>query len=132
MEKEGNKEFRLGLIGRNISYSFSKGYFTKKFAALGLGTHSYENFDLQEIGQFTDLIKQNHTIKGFNVTIPYKEQIIPFLSDLDHEARIIGAVNTIKIDKDRTIGYNTDAYGFQKSIAPYLEEHHKQALILGT
>lgn len=132
MEKKGNKESRFGLIGRNISYSFSKGYFTKKFIELGLETHSYENFDLQEIGQFKDLIEQGHTIKGFNVTIPYKEKIIPFLSDLDEEARNIGAVNTINIEKGRTIGYNTDAYGFQRSITPYLMEHHKHALILGT
>lgn len=99
---------------------------------MGLDDHSYENFDLQEIGEFKYLIKENRTIKGFNVTIPYKEQIIPFLSDLDIEAKTIGAVNTIKIEKDRTIGYNTDAYGFQKSIAPYLEMHNERALILGT
>lgn len=132
MEKKGNKEFRFGLIGRNISYSFSRGYFTKKFIDLGLDNHSYENFDLPEIDRFRDLMEQNRTIKGFNVTIPYKEQIIPFLSELDGEARDIGAVNTIKVGKDRLIGYNTDAYGFQKSIAPYLEAHHKHALILGT
>jgi shikimate dehydrogenase len=132
MEKKGNRESRFGLIGRNISYSFSKGYFTKKFVDLGLETHSYENFDLQEIDQFKGLIDRNHTIKGFNVTIPYKEKIIPFLSELDEEARNIGAVNTIKVVKDRTIGYNTDAYGFQKSITPFLMEHHKHALVLGT
>ncbi|HUH46245.1 MAG TPA: hypothetical protein VLZ54_03755, partial [Arenibacter sp.] len=99
MEKKGNKEFRFGLIGRNISYSFSRGYFTKKFIDLGLDNHSYENFDLPEIDRFRDLMEQNRTIKGFNVTIPYKEQIIPFLSELDGEARDIGAVNTIKVGK---------------------------------
>src|SRR5690606_17519947 len=132
MEKEGNKEFRFGLIGRNISYSFSRGYFTKKFTELGLDNYSYENCDLQNIGEFKDLIAQNPNIKGFNVTIPYKEGIIPFLTDLDVEAKTIGAVNTIKIANDRIIGHNTDAHGFHKSIAPYLEGHHKRALILGT
>ncbi|HLT50299.1 MAG TPA: hypothetical protein VKZ93_00005, partial [Arenibacter sp.] len=125
-------EFRFGLIGRNISYSFSRDYFTKKFTALGLDNYSYENFDLQNIGEFKDLMAQNPTIKGFNVTIPYKEGIIPFLTDLDAEAKTIGAVNTIKIANDRLIGHNTDAHGFHKSIAPYLEGHHKRALILGT
>lgn len=132
MEKEGNKEFRFGLIGRNISYSFSRGYFTKKFTELGLANYSYENFDLQNIGEFKDLIAQNPTIKGFNVTIPYKEGIIPFLTDLDAEARTIGAVNTIKIANKGIIGYNTDAHGFERSIAPSLQGHHKRALILGT
>lgn len=132
MEKKGNKEYRFGLIGRNISYSFSKGYFTKKFNELGLNTHSYENFDIQEIGQFKDLLQQNPTIKGFNVTIPYKEQIIPFLTNLEEEAKNIGAVNTIKVGRDGTVGYNTDAHGFHRSIAPYLEKHHTHALILGT
>ena len=77
-------------------------------------------------------MEQNGDIKGFNVTIPYKEQIMPFLSKIDPEAKAIGAVNTIKIVKKETIGYNTDAYGFQKSIEPYLKNHHKKALILGT
>ena len=132
MEKEESKEFKYGLIGRNISYSFSKGYFTKKFMELGLDNHSYENFDLREICEFKDLISQNPNIKGFNVTIPYKEEIIPFLTDLDTEAKIIGAVNTIKIENDRLIGHNTDAFGFEKSIIPYLGKHHERALILGT
>jgi shikimate dehydrogenase len=132
MEKTERDKVRFGLIGKNISYSFSRGYFTKKFSEMGLDRHSYENFDLERIDQFTDIMEQNSTIKGFNVTIPYKEQIMPFLSQIDPEAQAIGAVNTIKILGNKTVGFNTDAYGFQKSIEPYLKEHHKKALILGT
>tara|TARA_R110000868_G_scaffold2277_2_gene16977 strand:- start:5053 stop:5805 length:753 start_codon:yes stop_codon:yes gene_type:complete len=132
MEKIEKNKSRFGLIGKNISYSFSRGYFTKKFSELGLEQHSYENFDLEQIDLFKNIMEQNGDIKGFNVTIPYKEQIMPFLSKIDPEAKAIGAVNTIKIVKKETIGYNTDAYGFQKSIEPYLKNHHKKALILGT
>lgn len=132
MEKIEKDKNRFGLIGKDISYSFSRGYFTKKFSDLGLEQHSYENFDLEQIDLFKNLMEQNSDIKGFNVTIPYKEQIMPFLSKIDEEAQAIGAVNTIKIVENETIGYNTDVYGFQKSIEPYIRTHHKKALILGT
>lgn len=132
MEKTEKNEHRFGLIGKNISYSFSKGYFTEKFLQLGLDTHSYENFDLDTIERFPGILQENNTIRGFNVTIPYKEKIIAFLTKLDIEAKAIGAVNTIKITKGQTIGYNTDAYGFYRSLAPFLGEQHKNALILGT
>ena len=132
MEKIEKGKNRFGLIGKNISYSFSRGYFTNKFSELGLEQHAYENFDLERIDLFKNLLELNSDIKGFNVTIPYKEQIMPFLSKIDQEAQAIGAVNTIKIVKNETIGYNTDVYGFQKSIEPYLKNHHKKALILGT
>ncbi|NJB72300.1 shikimate dehydrogenase [Saonia flava] len=132
MENKENKKYRYGLIGKNISYSFSRGYFTEKFKNLKLVDHSYENFDLQAINEFTELIKTNTDIKGFNVTIPYKEAIIPYLSKLNKKAKKIGAVNTIKFTKSGLKGYNTDIYGFKKSIQPFLKEHHKKALILGT
>lgn len=132
MEKIENKMVRFGLIGKDISYSFSRGYFSKKFSKLGLNSHSYENFDLSKIDQFKDVMDHNNNIKGFNVTIPYKEQIMSFLSEIDTEAQQIGAVNTIKIENGKTIGYNTDVYGFQKSLEPHLEKHHTKALILGT
>ncbi|SMG51275.1 shikimate dehydrogenase family protein [Arenibacter troitsensis] len=132
MEKTESDKIRFGLIGKNISYSFSRGYFTKKFSEMGLERHSYENFDFDHIDQFKGLLEQNSNIKGFNVTIPYKEQVMPFLSKIDPEAQAIGAVNTIKIIGQQTIGFNTDAYGFQKSIEPHLRVHHKKALILGT
>ena len=132
MAKTEKDKTGFGLIGRNISYSFSKTYFNNKFKALDLPDYSYENFDLPNLEEFNSLIKKNDTLRGLNVTIPYKEEIIPYLDSLDKNARRIGAVNTIKFTKDGLIGYNTDAYGFKKSIQPFLTKSHKNALILGT
>lgn len=132
MEKKESKQFRFGLIGRNISYSFSKGYFTKKFQDANLSGYSYENFDLHRIEEFTKLLQTTKNLKGINVTIPYKEEIIPFLTELDKTADKIGAVNTLKFTKNGLIGYNTDSYGFEKSLVPLLKKQHKKALILGT
>jgi shikimate dehydrogenase len=124
---------RFGLLGRNINYSFSKGYFTDKFNNENFQGCSYENFDIPEINFFTELIKNNPDLKGLNVTIPYKEVVIPFLDKLSKNAALIGAVNTIKFTKKGELkGYNTDYYGFKKSLKPLLEPHHKKALILGT
>ncbi len=132
MEKTEKLQHRFGLIGKNISYSFSKRYFIQKFKELGLDNYSYENYDFQNIEEFKSLISSNSNIKGCNVTIPYKESIIQFLNEIDSKAEKIGAVNTIKFTNKGTIGYNTDAYGFQKSIEPHLKKHHTNALILGT
>jgi shikimate dehydrogenase len=90
---------QFGLVGKNISYSFSKGYFSEKFLKLNLANHSYENLDFQNIEEFPKYIEQNPTISGLNVTIPYKETIIPYLDKLSKKASEIGAVNTIKITK---------------------------------
>jgi shikimate dehydrogenase len=126
-----NKLF--GLIGKNISYSFSKKYFSDKFEKEELIGNSYENFDLQAITQFPKIIRENPNLKGLNVTIPYKEKIIPFLDKLNKKATKIGAVNCIKFTKKGKLkGYNTDYYGFKKSIEPLLQPHHQKALILGT
>ena len=123
---------KFGLIGKDIGYSFSKSYFTDKFESEDL-PHTYQNFDIDSVDDFTDIIKNIKDLKGLNVTIPYKETILPFLDKLDEEAKEIGAVNTIKITENgNLIGYNTDYYGFKKSIEPYLKTHHKKALILGT
>jgi len=124
---------RFGLLGRNINYSFSKGYFTDKFNNEHFEGCTYENFDIAEIDSFTELITNNPDLKGLNVTIPYKEAIIPFLDKLSKKAQEIGAVNTIKFTKKGKLkGYNTDYYGFKKSLEPLLQPHHKKALILGT
>lgn len=122
----------FGLIGKNISYSFSKTHFTAKFENDELD-YTYENFDIQDISEFPSIIKNHSELFGLNVTIPYKESIIPYLDELNDTAEEIGAVNTIKIDTSgKLIGYNTDYYGFQNSIEPLLKPHHKKALILGT
>lgn len=120
-----------GLIGRNISYSFSRAFFSKKFEAEGIDAQ-YVNFDLQMIEEFPEVLRSSRP-SGCNVTIPYKEQIIPFLDRLDPVALEIGAVNTIKIEEDSSLtGHNTDYFGFMESLKPFLKPHHKKALILGT
>ncbi|TVZ25179.1 shikimate dehydrogenase [Gillisia sp. Hel_I_86] len=122
----------FGLIGKNIDYSFSRTYFNQKFSSEKTEAR-YKNFDLIDITEFPKLLKQINDIKGFNVTIPYKEVIIPYLDEIDDTAREIGAVNTIKIKDDgKLIGYNTDFYGFSEALKPYLKSHHTKALILGT
>ena len=124
---------RFGLLGRNINYSFSRGYFTEKFEKEKLAGCTYENFDIPTIESFLEIIKNNEHLSGMNVTIPYKESVMPFLDKLSKKATKIGAVNTIKFTKKGKLkGYNTDYYGFQKSLEPLLEPHHKKALILGT
>lgn len=124
---------QFGLIGKNISYSFSKKYFTEKFALGNLEDYFYENFDLQSIDEFPEILKNNSDLKGLNVTIPFKETIIPYLDKLSKNAQKIGAVNVIRFTKKGSLkGYNSDYYGFIKSLKPLLKEHHKKALILGT
>lgn len=119
-----------GLLGRHIAYSFSKRYFTKKFDQLGLSDHTYEIFDTENLEGLEFLIK-NPDLQGFNVTIPYKEQIIPFLDALSSEAREIGAVNTVKVCNGKTTGYNTDAFGFEDTLRLHRHPHHDRAIVLG-
>lgn len=132
MEINSGKTNRFGLIGRNIGYSFSRGYFNDKFTRLGLQNYSYENFDLADISEFPGVLRQHPNLCGLNVTIPYKEVIIPYLQDLDSEAKEIGAVNTICFSENGPKGYNTDVIGFRESLRPLLLPHDKKALILGT
>ncbi|MFD0761026.1 shikimate dehydrogenase family protein [Lutibacter aestuarii] len=129
-----NKRIKFGLLGKNISYSFSRKYFTEKFQKLGLKPYKYYNFDIPEVEEFPFILyHKEHEFRGLNVTIPYKESVIKYLNKIESNAKEIGAVNTIKItDENKLIGYNTDFYGFQKSIEPLLKTHHKKALILGT
>ncbi len=126
------KKNRYGLLGRNISYSFSRGYFTQKFESEGLTDYSYENFDLPDLSSLRSQVFDDASIKGINVTIPYKTEVIPQLDELRGAADKIQAVNTIAREGDRLIGYNTDVIGFKNSLLPHLKSHHKQALILGT
>ncbi|MEZ4858119.1 MAG: shikimate dehydrogenase [Flavobacteriaceae bacterium] len=121
-----------GLLGKNISYSFSKGFFTQKFEN-EKRKDRYLNFDIDSIEELPEIIKNTEKLKGLNVTIPYKEAIIPFLNKLDREAEKIGAVNTVKIKSNgELIGYNTDHYGFAKALEAFFPFHQKSALILGT
>jgi shikimate dehydrogenase len=128
---EDHKKF--GLIGKNIAYSFSKKYFTEKFSSDLFDDFTYENFDIKSIADFPETLKNNPDLKGLNVTIPYKEEIIPFLDTLSDKAFKIGAVNVIRFTKKGNLkGYNSDWYGFKHSLEPLLQPHHKRALILGT
>ena len=127
---------RYGLIGYPLGHSFSISYFNQKFADEGINA-KYENYELASIDELTEVLDKNPDLRGLNVTIPYKEKVIPFLDSITPEAKAIGAVNVIKVShvKNKTIlkGYNSDVIGFTQSIEPMLDKKwHKKALILGT
>jgi shikimate dehydrogenase len=133
MAKKLKKQYKFGLVGRNIDYSFSKNYFTEKFTLFHFDNCEYLNFDISKMENLKEIICNTKGLKGLNVTIPYKEEVIPFLDKLSKNAAKIGAVNTIKVSKNGKLkGYNTDYFGFKKVLKPLLKEHHKKALILGT
>ena len=121
---------KFGLIGRNIGYSFSKTFFSIKFEKENL-PHTYHDFDIPSIEEFPKLLQEHKDIKGLNVTTPYKEAIIPYLDSIHKEAKMIGAVNTIRIKNGKLIGYNTDDFGFAESLEEVLPITNKSALILG-
>ena len=127
---------KYGLIGYPLRHSFSIGYFNEKFRSEGINAE-YVNFEIPNINDFMEVIEENPNLCGLNVTIPYKEQVIPFLDELDRDTAKIGAVNVIKIirqqkGKVKLVGYNSDIIGFTQSIQPLLQPHHQKALILGT
>ena len=125
------KSRTYGLIGKNIDYSFSKKYFSKKFEVENLDC-IYSNFDIKNLSKIESVLQKDE-ISGFNVTIPYKEEIIKFLDEIDEVATDIGAVNTIKKIDNKNIGFNTDCIGFEKSILSLNSNTKpKNALILGT
>lgn len=124
------KKKTFGLLGQSLAHSFSKTYFETKFNKEALN-YSYNNFELAQVSDFKILIEQN-TLSGLNVTIPYKETIIPYLDKLSKEATIIGAVNTISFSNNEIIGHNTDYIGFSRAIKPFFESNMNRALILGS
>ena len=123
---------KYGLIGYPLGHSFSINYFNEKFENEGMDA-LYENFEIPSIKQFPEIIDTNPDLRGLNVTIPYKEQVIEYLDFLSPEAQAIGAVNVIRVEHKgkKTIlkGYNSDVIGFTRSIEPLLERYHKKALI---
>ena len=121
-----------GLIGYPLGHSFSKKYFTEKFEKEGLSDCRFEAFPISSIDQFPALIKEHTTLKGLSVTIPYKEQVLDFVTELSDEVKYIGATNCIKIIGERLIAYNTDIIGFEQSFCKMLQQSHKKALVLGT
>jgi shikimate dehydrogenase len=120
---------KYGLIGKKLSHSFSKTFFENKFQTLNIDS-AYENFELENISQIKDVFTKSD-LAGLNVTIPYKEAVIPFLDELDESAKSVGAVNCIQIKNGKHVGHNTDVFGFRQMIKPFLESHHERALILG-
>jgi len=132
---------KYGLLGHPLGHSFSKKFHTERFEKLGIDA-VYSNYDLDDINDLKEILIKGKTLKGFNVTIPYKQEVMKFLDDLDPVAAEIGAVNVVKIERntDKTSkidgvylkGYNSDIIGFTESISPMLNDSHKKALILGT
>lgn len=122
----------FGLIGYPLSHSFSKGFFAEKFAKEGISDCTYENFPLENISQFPALLEQQPNLRGLNVTIPYKEAVLPWLDELSPAAEQIKAVNCIQFHEGVRIGFNTDVTGFKRSLQPLLKPHHTHALVLGT
>jgi shikimate dehydrogenase len=123
---------KYGLIGYPLTHSFSKGYFAEKFKKEGIENAVYDTYPLEKINDFIPLLRNNPSLVGLNVTIPYKEAVIPYLDELSAEAKIIGAVNTIKIINGKKIGFNSDVVGFEESLLKHLKPIHNNALVLGT
>ena len=126
---------KYGLIGYPLGHSFSIGYFNEKFQNEGIDAE-YINFEIPSIEDLREVLDRNPELKGLNVTIPYKEKVIPYLDAISPEARAIGAVNVIRVthkgNNVKLKGFNSDVIGFTKSIEPLLDTFHKRALILGT
>lgn len=126
---------KYGIIGYPLGHSASQTFFNNKFREEGINAE-YFKYQIPDISDFPDVIRSNPELRGMNVTIPYKELIIPYLDELDEDTRRIGAVNVIRFIREggklKLKGYNSDLVGFQESIRPLLKEHHRKALILGT
>jgi shikimate dehydrogenase len=123
----------FGLIGRELGHSFSQNFFQDKFKTEGISDASYELFELPSIATFSDLIQLFPKLKGLNVTIPYKSEVMRYLHLIDENAARIGAVNTIEFLPNGILkGWNTDYIGFRDSLLPLLKAHHTQALIFGS
>ncbi|MBP3712053.1 MAG: shikimate dehydrogenase [Bacteroidaceae bacterium] len=122
---------KFGLIGFPLGHSFSRGFFTEKFAREGIDAE-YLNFEISDASMLLDVIHDNPELRGLNVTLPHKQAVIPLLDELSDEAREIGAVNVIRIRDGRLRGFNSDIIGFTESIKPLLKPWHRKALVLGT
>ena len=126
----------FGLIGYPISHSFSAKYFEKKFSDENISDSEYQLFPLEDISLLPQLISSQPDLKGFNITIPHKVAILPYLDLISEAAKAVGAVNCVKIERSESgiklAGHNTDTYGFRESLVPLLKPFHRKALVLGT
>jgi shikimate dehydrogenase len=126
-------EKKYGLIGATVSHSFSKSYFDEKFFREGLRDYHYDLYSLPTIEDLKKLLEETPELEGLNVTIPYKEQVVQFLNEIDPEAKKIGAVNVIKIKNGKLKGFNTDSAAFYETLEKWFPRNEKsKALILGT
>ena len=122
---------KYGIIGYPLGHSFSRGFFTEKFAREGIDAQ-YLNFEIPDVAMLRDVLRDNPELRGLNVTLPHKQAVIPLLDEMSDEAREIGAVNVIRVRDGLLRGYNSDIIGFSESIKPLLKPHHTKALVLGT
>ena len=122
---------KFGIIGYPLGHSFSKGFFTEKFARESIDAQ-YLNFEIPDVAMLPDVLRNNPELRGLNVTLPHKQAVIPLLDEMSKEAKEIGAVNVIRVRNGKLKGFNSDIIGFTNSIKPLLMPHHKKALILGT
>lgn len=123
---------RYGLIGYPLTHSFSQKYFSEKFLRDGMTDHVYENFPIESIAALKEVLSSHNDLRGLNVTIPYKKEVLSYLDESSPAVELIGACNCIKITKGKLSGFNTDVIGFEKSLRPFLKSEHRAALILGT
>lgn len=131
MKKKAEEKKIFGLVGKNISYSFSRAFFIEKFQRESIKNTDYQIFDLQDIRELKTLLK-NPFLRGVNVTTPYKEKAVALVDEISNETKKVGAINTIKIENQKLIGYNTDIIGFELSFKKRLKLNQKKALVLGT
>lgn len=122
---------KFGIIGYPLGHSFSKGFFTEKFARESINAQ-YLNFEIPDVAMLPDVLRNNPELRGLNVTLPHKQAVIPLLDEMSKEAKEIGAVNVIRVRNGKLKGFNSDIIGFTNSIKSLLMPHHKKALILGT
>jgi shikimate dehydrogenase len=133
IENHKNDDMKIyGLIGKTLGHSFSQRYFSEKFQNEQIKNCVYQNFELQDLEKEIPRLKNDLSLSGLNVTIPYKTDIITFLDDLTDDCRQMNACNCIKIKGNKWTGYNTDVIGFERSFAPHLKPFYQKALILGT
>jgi shikimate dehydrogenase len=123
---------RYGLIGYPLTHSFSQKYFSEKFLKEHLNDHVYENFPIKAISELKDILASHGDLYGFNVTIPYKKEVLSYLDECSPAVESMGACNCVKISDGKLSGFNTDVVGFEKSLRPFLRPEHTAALILGT
>ena len=120
---------RYGLIGYPLTHSLSEQYFTQKFIEEGIEDCVYERFSMPSIADLHEILNSHQDLRGFNITIPYKKEVLAFLTERSKAVEEVGACNCVKIESGKLIGYNTDVIGFENSLIPFLKPSHNRALV---